>query len=100
MLLLGLRESRRRAEAGKPHTLTPPLMVGAGPAVQRAMRWVLVLWSCCPCVSLFVYLQVGVQLLLLYMLYFFTGMLLRESVLKVRDPVVGLQSAELDKACI
>jgi hypothetical protein len=27
--------------------------------------------------------QVGVQLLLLYMLYFFTGMLLRESVLKV-----------------
>jgi hypothetical protein len=30
-----------------------------------------------------------VQLLLLYMLYFFTGMLLRESVLKVRDPAVG-----------
>lgn len=29
VLLLGLRESRRRAEAGKPHTLTPPLMVGA-----------------------------------------------------------------------
>lgn len=52
VLLLGLRESKRRAAAGKPHTLTPPLMV-------------------------------GVQLLLLYMLYFFTGMALRESVLKV-----------------
>ena len=32
VLLLGLRESRRRAEAGKPHTLTPPLMV-------RLCRW-------------------------------------------------------------
>jgi hypothetical protein len=52
VLLLGLRESRRRAAAGKPYTLTPPLMV-------------------------------GVQLLLLYMLYFFTAMVLRESVLKV-----------------
>lgn len=36
VLLLGLRESRRRAEAGKPHTLTPPLMVGATLVAQHA----------------------------------------------------------------
>jgi hypothetical protein len=42
--------------------------------------------ECCSHVALSVHLQVGVQLLLLYMLYFFTGMLLRESVLKVREP--------------
>lgn len=48
------------------------------------------IWNCRPRVALSAYLQVGVQLLLLYMLYFFTGMLLRESVLKVREPAVVL----------
>lgn len=46
---------------------------------------------------LFCGLQVGVQLLLLYMLYFFTGMALRESVLKVgmRNPSFRGASAPL-----
>lgn len=36
LLLLGLRESRLRAAAGKPYTLTPPLMVGCSKAFPPA----------------------------------------------------------------
>ena len=40
-------------------------------------------------------LQVGVQLMLLWMLYFFTGMALRESVLKVNGSAIRAWCASL-----